>query len=57
MMLTELNVKCILTFLILTSAFIIHSLASEILMQTNETLNDIKQTSQTITITVTKESN
>lgn len=57
MMLTELNVKCILTFLILTSAFIIHALASEILMQTKETMQEFKQTAKTVTITITKESN
>ena len=57
MMLSELNVKCIVTFLILASAFIVYTLISEILMQAKETMQEFKQTSQTITITVVKEAN
>lgn len=57
MILSELEVKCILSCFVIATAFIIHALASEILMQTKETLNDIKQTARTVTITITKEPN
>lgn len=56
MWLDELFVKSILTFLILSSAFIFHTLISENLSQAKETMQEFKQTAETITITVTKES-
>lgn len=57
MILSELEVKCILSCFLIATAFIIHSLASEILMQTKETMQEFKQTAKTITVTITKESN
>lgn len=56
MWLDELFVKSILTFLILSTAFILHTLISENLSQAKETMQEFKQTAETITITVTKES-
>ena len=57
MMLDELFVKSILTFLILSTALIVHTLISENLSQAKETMQEFKQTAKTVTITITKESN
>ena len=57
MMLDELFAKSVVTFLIISSTLIIHTLISENLTQAKETIQEFKQTAKTITVTVTKESN
>ena len=56
-MIDELFVKSVMTFLIVSTAFILHTVISEISLQAKETMQEFKQTAKTVTITVKRESN